>query len=194
LDRIKSAYEMAMERFKERKEVPPEEIEKMEYSTIGKTLAAKFLWEKEFEFLKEINKQPDKIKCHILAGAQEVFLNNIQMPTDKAALETTKKALEGMFIIKSNKDTLKEISGQMEHLFNYYEKTIEQAFGQFKDSFSAKMSASMKSIEQKVGGKVKIDPEKYPGFREEWMRAVSNLNDQYNNLLAEQKEKIKKIK
>jgi hypothetical protein len=129
-----------------------------------------------------------------LAGAQEVFLNNIQMPTDKAALETTKKALEGMFIIKSNEDTLKEISGQMEHLFNYYEKTIEQAFGQFKDSFSAKMSASMKSIEQKVGGKVKIDPEKYPGFREEWMRAVSNLNDQYNNLLAEQKEKIKKIK
>jgi hypothetical protein len=185
---------MAMERFKERKEVPPEEIEKMEYATIGKTMAAKFLWEKEFDFLKEINKHPDKIKGHIFAGAQEVFLNNIQMPTDKATLETTKKALEGMFVIKSNKDSLKEISGQMEHLFNYYEKTIEQAFGQFKDSFSAKMSASMKSIEQKAGGKVKIDPEKYPGFREEWMRAVSNLNEQYNNLLTEQKEKMKKIK
>jgi hypothetical protein len=82
----------------------------------------------------------------------------------------------------------------MEHLFNYYEKTIEQAYSQFRDSFSARMAASMKSIEQKVGSKIKIDPEKQPGFREEWMRAVSSLNDQYNNLLAEQKEKMKKIK
>ena len=194
MDRIKSAYEMAMERFKGRKEVPPEEIEKMEYAPIGKALAAKFLWEKEFDFLQEINKHPDKIKGYILAGAQEVFLSNIQMPVDKSTLETTNKALKGMFIVKRNKDALKEISGQMEHLFNYYEKTIEQAFGQFKDSFSARMSASMGSIEQKVGSKVKIDPEKHPGFREEWMRAVSNLNEQYNNLLAEQKEKIKKIK
>jgi len=194
LDRIRSAYEMAIERFKGRKEVPPEEIEKMEYAPIGRAMAAKFLWEKEFEFLQEINKHPDKIKDHILAGAQEVFLINIQMPVDKATLETTNKALKGMFIIKRNKDALKEISGQMEHLFNYYEKTIEQAFGQFKESFSARLSASMKSVEQKVGGKIKIDPEKHPGFREEWMRAVSNLNDQYNNLLAEQKEKIKKIK
>jgi hypothetical protein len=194
LDRIKSAYEMAMERFKGRKEVPPEEIEKMEYATIGKTLAAKFLWEKDFDFLKEISKQPDKIKGYILTGAQEVFLSNIQMPVDESTAATTKKALEGVFIIKSNKDALKEISGQVEHLFNYYEKTIEQAFGQFKDSFSAKVSASMKSIEQKVGGKIKFDPEKHPGFREEWLRAVSNLNDQYNNLLTEQKEKIKNIK
>lgn len=194
MDRIRSAYEMAMERFKERKEVPPEEIEKMEYIPMGKAFAARFLWEKDFDFLQDINKYPDKIKSYLLDGAQETFLSNIQMPIDEATLKTTKKALEGMFIIKMNKDVLKEISGQMEHLFDYYEKTIEQAYGQFKDSFSAKMSASMKSIEQKVGGKVKIDPEKYPGFREEWMRAVSNLNDQYNNLLTEQKEKMRNIK
>ncbi len=194
MDRIKSAYEMAMERFKGRKEVPPEEIEKMEYTPIGKALAAKFLWEKEFDLLREINKHSDKFKGHILAGAQEAFLSNIQMPVDKKTMETTNKALKGMFIIKTNKDALKEISGQMEHLFNYYEKTIEQAFDQFKDNFSARMSASMNSIEQKVGGKIKIDPEKHPGFREEWMRAVSSLNDQYNSLLAEQKEKMKKIK
>lgn len=194
MDRIKSAYEMAMERFKERKEVPPEEIEKMEYIPIGKAFAAKFLWEKDFDFLQEINKHPDKTKSYILDGAQETFLNNIQMPVDRATLDTTKKALEGLFIIKSNKEALKEISGQMEHLFNYYEKTIEQAFGQFKENFSARIAASMKSIEKKVGGKIKVDPEKQPGFREEWMKAVSSLNNQYNNLLTEQKEKLKKIK
>ena len=43
LDRIKSAYEMAMERFQQRKEVLPEEMEKMEYISEGKALAAKYL-------------------------------------------------------------------------------------------------------------------------------------------------------
>ena len=193
MDRIKSAYEMAMERFKERKEVPAEEIEKMDNIPIGKALAAKFLWGKEFDLLQEINKYPDKIKGFILEGAKETFLSNIQIPVDKTTLESTKKALEGMLLVKENKEALKEISGQLEHLFNYYEKTIEQAFSQFKENFSVKMAASMKSIEKKAGGKIKIDPEKMPGFREEWMRALSSLNDQYNSLLAEQKEKLNKI-
>jgi hypothetical protein len=194
LDRIKSAYEMAMERFKQRKEVPPDEIEKMDHIPTGKSLAAKFLWEKDFDFSIEINKYPDKIKGYVMEGAQETFLSNIQLPVDRATLETTKKALEGIALLKVNKGALKEVSGQLEHLFNYYEKTLEQAFGQFKEMFSARVAASMKSVEKKVGGKIKIDPEKQPGFKEEWMRAVSGLNAQYNQVLAEQKELLKKVR
>lgn len=194
MDRIKSAYEMAMERLKERKEVPPDEIEKMEHIPAGKALAAKFLWEREFDFLSEINKYPDKTKGYMMEGAQDTFLNNIQLPVDRATLETTKKALEGIAFTKVNQAALREVSAQLEHLFNYYEKTLEQAFGQFKERFSARMAASMKSLEKKVGGKIKVDPEKQPGFREEWMRAVGSLNAQYNQLLAEQKEILKKLR
>lgn len=194
MDRIKSAYEMAMERFQQRKEVHPDEIEKMDHIPAGKALAAKFLWEKDFDLVSEINKHPDKIKKYMADGAQETFLSNIQLPVDRSTLETTKKALEGIALLKVNKEALREVSVQLEQLFNYYEKTIEQAFGQFKEMFSAKIAASMKSIEQRVGSKIKIDPEKQPGFREEWMRAISSLNAQYNQLLAEQKEKLKKVK
>ena len=52
----------------------------------------------------------------------------------------------------------------------------------------------MKSLEEKVGVKLKIDPEKQPGFREEWTRAISSINTQYNQVLAEQKEKIRNIR
>lgn len=194
MDRIKSAYEMAMERLQQRKEVPPEEIEKMDHITAGKALAAKYLNEKGLDFLSEMNKYPGKIKGYMAEGAQETFLSNIQLPVDRATLETTKKALEGITLLKENKDALREVSGQIEHLFNYYEKTVEQAFGQFKEMFSARMAASMKSLEKKVGARIKVDPEKQPGFREEWMRTVNNLNAQYNQILDEQKEKLKKVR
>lgn len=194
MDRIKSAYEKAMERLQQRKEVLPEEIEKMDHITAGKALAAKYLNEKGLDFLSEMNKYPDKIKGYMAEGAQETFLSNIQLPVDRATLETTKKALEGITLLKENKGALREVSGQIEHLFNYYEKTVEQAYGQFKEMFSARIAASMKSLEKKVGAKIKVDPEKQPGFREEWMRTVSNLNAQYNQVLAEQKEKLKKVR
>ncbi|MDD4767610.1 MAG: hypothetical protein PHF87_08575 [Desulfotomaculaceae bacterium] len=52
----------------------------------------------------------------------------------------------------------------------------------------------MKSLEEKAGVKIKLDPEKQPGFREEWTRAVSSINTQYNQILTEQKEKLKNIR
>ncbi|MBP7331270.1 MAG: hypothetical protein KBA08_02990 [Firmicutes bacterium] len=194
MDRIKSAYEMAMERFQQRKEVPPEEIEKMGYILEGKTLAAKYLNEINFDILLEINKYPDKIRGYMAEGALETFLSNIQLPVDNATLETTKKALAGIALLTVNKRALNEVTGQLEHLLNYYESAIKQAFEQFKERFSARMAASMKSLEEKVGVKLKIDPEKQPGFREEWTRAISSINTQYNQVLAEQKEKIRNIR
>lgn len=194
MDRIKSAYEMAMERFQQRKEVPPEEIEKMEHIPAGKTLAAKYLNEKDIDLMAELSKYPDPIRGYMMEGAQETFLSNIQLPGDRASIETTKKALEGIALLKVNKDALREAAGQLEHLINYYEKTLEQAYGQFKERFAARMAASMQSLEKKVGAKIKVDPEKQPGFREEWMRAIASINAQYNQVLAEQKEKLKKLK
>jgi len=193
LDRIKSAYEMAMERFKQRKEVPQSEIERMELIPQGQALAAKFLREKEFDILSEVEKQAGDLRKYIIEGVQETFLNNLQMPGDKDTMEANKKAMEGLLLIKKNKNALKETFGQLEHLFQYYERTMEQAFGQFKERYAAKMSASLKKLEQRTGQKIKADPEKQPGFREEWMRAVSGINNQYEQLLREQKEKIRAL-
>ncbi|WP_192902778.1 DUF6657 family protein [Pelotomaculum propionicicum] len=182
-----------MERFKQRKEVPQSEIERMELIPQGQALAAKFLREKEFDILSEVEKQAGDLRKYIIEGVQETFLNNLQMPGDKDTMEANKKAMEGLLLIKKNKNALKETFGQLEHLFQYYERTMEQAFGQFKERYAAKMSASLKKLEQRTGQKIKADPEKQPGFREEWMRAVSGINNQYEQLLREQKEKIRAL-
>jgi len=182
-----------MERFKQRKEIPQSEIDRMEFIPKGQALAAKYLKENDFDLLSEAGKHPEEMRYYIIEGAQETFLSNILMPADKAALEANKKAMDGLLLIKSNKTGLKEALGQLENLFQYYEKTMEQAFGQFKERFAAKMDASLKTIEKRMGKKIKVDPEKQPGFREEWMMAVSGINGQYEQLLREQKDKIRAL-
>ncbi len=191
---IKSAYETAMERFSQRKEVPRSEIEKMENISLGKTIAAKFLRENNYDILAEINKHPDNIKEYLAEGAQETFLGNISLPTEKPDLDTNKIAMEGLLAIKKNKPAVVEIFSQLEHLFVYYDQTLAQAYSQFKDSYAAKISDTVKTLEKRAGTKLKIDIEKQPGFREEWIKYLSRLNSQYEGILAEQKDKLRQIK
>jgi len=193
LDKIKSAYERALERFNQRKEVPQAEIDRLEYMPVGKAMAAKYLREKDYDLVAEIKKYPDNVKKYIIEGIQETFFNNILPPMDKYTRETNKRAMEGILLLKKDKRAVGEVFGQMEYLFKYYEQAMVQTYSQFKESFAQKIQATLRSMEKMVGGKLKINPEKQPGFREEWMKVLSRLNSQYADILGEQKDKLRKI-
>ena len=190
MGKVKSAYEIALERFKQRGEAPQREIDRMENVPVGKALAAIFLKQKDYNILAEIDKHPENVREYLIEGARETFLNNISLPADSSTLETNKRAMEGLFQIKNDKRGVGEIFSQLEYLFHYYEQSLTQAYSQFKESYAAKISAA---LEQRIGTRMKVDPEKQPGFREEWMKYLSRLNSQYEGLLAEQKEKLRRI-
>lgn len=193
MDKIKSAYEMALERLKQRKEVPQEEIEKMEYIPVGKALAANFLKENNFNLSAEINSFPEQKRGYIIEGVQETFLNNIFLPDEETVKKMNERVKEGLLLIKKNRRGVEEVFKQLDHLFRYYEQAMSQTYSQFKESFALKLSASVRSMEKRVGAKLKIDPEKQPGFREEWMKVANRLNDQYKSYLEEQKANLRKI-
>lgn len=194
MDRIKSAYEMALERFKQRKEVPQSEIDRMEYVPVGKALAANFLREKNYDITAEINKYPNDIKVYLIEGAQETFLSNISLPIEISTMKTNKRAIEGLVKIKKNKQAVKEVCNQLEHLFRYYGQAMAQTYSQFKDNFTSRINETVNLMEKRTGTKIKVDPEKQPGFREEWMKFCGRLNRQYEGILTEQKEKLRNIK
>jgi len=193
LDKIKSAYEIAMERVKKIKDIPQDEIDKMEYIPKGKSIGALFLRDKNLDLLSEINKYPEKYREYIIEGIQESLLQNIHLPFDKSISEFNERVKEGLFLIKKNKSALKEVFKQLDHFFRYYEQTISQAYLQFKESFSSQLKESVKALEKRLGTRVKIDPEKQPGFYEEWLRFASQVNSQYETILQEQKNYIKQI-
>ncbi len=193
MSKIKTAYEMALERFKAREEVPQAEIDRMEYIPVGKGLAANFLKEANYDLTSEINKYPAAFKEYLIEGAQETLLNNISLPAEEETIKTNRKSMQGLLEIKRNKQAINAVYSQMEHLFQYYTQTLAQTYRQFKESFTAKINDTVKMMEQRTGTKVKADPEKQPGFREEWMKHLGRLNNQYETALAEHKEKLRRI-
>jgi ABC-type tungstate transport system permease subunit len=183
-----------MERASKLKEVPQEEIDKMEYIPKGKHIGAIYLHDKNIDILKELNKYPEMYRSYIIEGIQESLLQNLHLPFDKSAYEINDKVKSGLLAIKKNKNALKEIFRQIDHLFNYYEQTISQAYLQFKENYSMHLKESVKAVEKKLGTRVKIDPEKQPGFHDEWVRFASHINSQYEKILQEQKNFIRQIK
>ena len=194
MDRIKTAYEMALERFKQREEVPQAEMDRMEYEPAGKTIAAFFLREKNYDIMGELSKYPKQFQGYVLVGIEKTLLNNLLLPKDKKTIDENLRAMQGLLLIKKDKGSVKELLGQLEKLFKYYEQVYAQTYSQFKQQFAEQLSPSIKAMEKKTGQKIKADPEKQPGFREEWNKVVGHLNAQYEQVLDEQKEKLRNIK
>lgn len=194
MDRIKSSYEVALERFKQRGQVPQEEMDRLEYEPVGKTIAAVFLRDKDYDLLAELDKYPGQFHGYIYEGMQNTLFSNILPPIDKDTLESNLRSMQGILLIKKDKSTVEEVLGLLENLFRYYEQAYNQTYAQFKQRFTEKLEPSIRSMEQRTGQKFKVDPEKQPGFREEWNKVLGQLNAQFDQVLEEQKEKLRNIK
>ena len=49
------------------------------------------------------------------------------------------------------------------------------------------------SIAQQTGMSMKLEPSQHPKFQEEWMKVVDGLNDQYGNVLEQQKAMVEQL-
>lgn len=193
MDKIKSAYEMAMERFSKRKEMPRWEIDRMEYEPAGNRAAAAFLEDRGYNLKAEMERHPKSLRGYVAGGFEKTLLHNIMLPADQDTREVNIRAMEGLLAIKKNKRATEELFGQLEHLFTYYEKALAQTYSQFKEHFSEKIDAQVKLVEKRSGTKLKVNPEIQPGFQEEWFKIRGQLNMHYEKVLKELKEKLHKV-
>lgn len=193
MNKINSAYEKALERFQQKKAVPQSEIDRLEYTPVGSAIAASFLQEQDFNIIAEIKRHPEEFKKYIIQGIQETFLKNIRPPADRSLLEKNHKAMEGIYQIKMNKQAADQILNDLDYLLKYYEQAAKKAYSQFRENFAARINAKAKAMDKSAAGRMNIDPEKQPGFREEWMMVRSRLNAQYDEMLNEKKEKLRLI-
>jgi len=193
LDKIKSAYEMAMERFQQRDEVPKKEIDRLDSIPVGKAMAAAYIRENNYDLIAEISKQPAENRKYIIEGIHETFINNIQLPMEQHIADQNKRVMSGMLSIVENVEEVAAVFVQLTHLFNYYEQVSTQAYGQMKDAYRAKVMESARKIGNNNITEESIDPERYAGFREEWLRTRTRLNEQYQGALKESKDNLRKV-
>jgi hypothetical protein len=193
---MKSAWEKAMEKTENWGKLTEDELKRLEYIPIGNKLAAKFL-----ELEKPNNELEAELDKHkgtgtrkfIIDGAQETFLRNINLPHNDRDQSVAKKAMSGLKLVKENKNQLDAIFERIENLFNYYTEARQQAFNQFKQSFEDKVKQAAPALQQQMKNAAALEAGLQQQFQEEWRRASSQLDSQYEKALEEQKEQIQKI-
>ncbi len=193
---IKSAREIAMEKIEKMGEPTEEERLEWKYLPEGEKLAAKYL-KQDAELLPELNKFDKKALPYVTEGLSAVLIKNITLPENEGAKRTSKRAMDGIKVVKTDKAHAEAALNQIRHVFNHYDQQgaqqRKQAYEALKRDFQAKVEQALK---QQMGGNVsgiRIDIEKQPQFQEEWRKLKTQLDAQYIQLLAEYKQELESL-
>ena len=79
-------------------------------------------------------------------------------------------------------------------LITYYEQARQQAFNQFKTNFESRLpeiTRALQQQQQKTG--IPIETQVQLQFQEQWRRASSELDAQYEKVLNEHKREVEKL-
>ena len=192
---IKSAAEIAREKIARLGEVTEEERLKWKYLPEGEKLAARYLQDK-CNLATEIAKYDDKARVLVVGSISDILLRNITLPRNETLRKTSKKAMEGIKAIKTDKVATENVFSRIRHIIDHYSEQgaqqKKQAYDSLKKDFEEKLQ---EAVRQRTGvnGRINIDVEKQPQFLEEWQRLQARLEAQYLTLLDEYKQELKEI-
>ncbi len=191
---MKSAWEKALEKVEKLGKPTEEELKKLEYIPAGNTLAAKFLQEEKFDLDAELTKyKASGIRQYVIQGIQEIFMRNIALAHNEHDKKVTLRAMTGIKMLKDNKKQVDVISERINNLLSYYEQARQQAFTQFKKNFETKLQEMSKTLQQKPGAAANLEVQIQQQFQDEWRRASSELDAQYEKALEEHRQQIIKL-
>lgn len=196
MDEMKSAFERAMERAESLGKASEEDLTKWKYLPEGAKLAAKYLRD-EFDLATEIGKYDEKVRQHVVQGAQEAFIRNIDLPRNDLAKKKNKKVMEAIKELKRDKVGIENVYTKLRRVFSHYEKEGEQqrrqTYEAVKRDFEAKL---MQAAQQQPGAAPppRVNVESHPQFQQEWRRVLAQLDSQYLKLLDEYKKEISTIR
>lgn len=184
--KIKSALEKALERAAAMPEVTQDSIASIEYVPQGKSLAASYMNEEDFDLAGAVSKFSSDVKNHILNGIQEVLMANIVLPGNESVLENDYKAMEGIMAIKEDKPSAGQLLSELDSLLKYYQQVMSQTTEKFKKEYEMRISNKPSQNEQEM------ESEKME-FQQEWAKIVRQIEQQFGTGLADLKEKIKQV-
>ena len=192
---IKSAREIAMEKVEKLGSITDEERLKWKFVPEGEKLAAKYFKE-NCNLLVELNKYEQNTRNHVVDGAKDILIRNIDLPKDEASRKNTKKAMDGLRVLIQDKVGAENVFSKMRRVFEHYQsqgsQQKQQTYEKLKAEFTAKVQ---QAIQQQYGTAAgfKVDVERQPQFQEEWLKLQAQLDSQYLKLLDEYKQEIKNL-
>ena len=190
---IKSAREIAMEKVEKLGGVTEEERLQWQYVPEGEKLVAMYIKEGG-NLAAELDNYEEKARKYVVKGATDILVRNIDMPRNDAAKRNSKKAMDGLKTIKSDKVAVENTFSKIRHIFDHYAEQGEQQKKQAYESLKVEFTAGIQqAAQQQLGAmaeRMNIDVERQPQFQEEWHKLRNQMDLQYIQLLDEYKQEL----
>ncbi|ACA59664.1 hypothetical protein [Candidatus Desulforudis audaxviator] len=188
-ERIKTALEKAMERIADIN-VSTEELEREEHRANGKSAAARFLAERNFDLEAALAEYKESGRPYFREGAAQILIESLHPPVNESTAEANRRAMEGIGLLKRDRETVQQIFSEMEYLFDYYQQALRQAQLNLREAFERRAGETQRLIEEQTGVRMRVNPENSPQFREEWLRTINRIDTQYEEFLREHKTRL----
>jgi hypothetical protein len=190
LAEIKSALELALEKAEQYGRASREEMELAQHQEQGRRLAVQFL-KGEGDLEADLKGLPPQIQPAARMAIKEVFLRNLGLPRENAVDPRQDRAVEGLLRVAGNPKAMAQLQTELGQILQQFLHFRSNALQQLKARFSAGMGQMQQAMEAKYRQPVNVDVERLPQFQEEWLRFKAQLQQQFEPVLANLKEKMR---
>ena len=189
MDKMKTAYEIAMEKVEKLGEVTAADRLRWKYVPEGEKMALRFLKE-EANLVAELATYDEKAREHVVTGAQKILLVRIDLVRDDAVKRTNKRAMEGLKLLKKDTIAVENIYSQIRALLNFELEQGEQQRQQAYDSLKAQFEDKLRKMgSQAAGSQAALEQQ----FRQELRQVLAQIDVQYINQLDAYKKELEAI-
>lgn len=124
-------------------------------------------------------------------GLLNTFLRNLVLPRSEEQMsEGALSGLHEMAQLLPDSRNLDGLITELRSILSRYLEHRKQLKEQLEENFSAQIAMLEKTYAQQTGVNVKMSPAQHPKFAEEWQKALTRLNDQYDNAIMQYKDAI----
>ncbi|WP_345907419.1 DUF6657 family protein [Sphaerochaeta sp. UBA5849] len=192
---IKSAWELALEKA-ENLQVDPVKIKRDLKVKEGRQLAGTFL--SDIDATKESTKKqydavPVEDKEAFKEGMALTMLSNLALPRSAAFKESFAKVLDLGMILGEGNEQLEQLLGQLEGFFSQYLENQEDLVERLKQQYAPALQQKEAQLRKQYGPNFTLRPEQDPEFMKLLDKQLSQLDDQYTNILTQAKLQIKEL-
>ena len=191
---IKSALELALERTNS---VQGDKKLLLKSSTMEKGRKAAFDFlensdSKGSDIEKLLKSADNEEKGWIREGMFKVLVTYLKLPENEAALEKMARIRDAFIAISEKKKEISYLFGQVEDVFRQYLQNRKQVRENLDRNYAGKLREKEAALSKQLGQEVHLSAERDPEYLEYLHKMVSQLDEQYHEILIKIRAEIEK--
>lgn len=197
MNRIKSAFEKAMERAEQFEE--PGEEQRLAWKLLpeGQRLAGSFIKGQGSPF-STIEKAPPEHRSYLVKGMSEILVSNLQLPKTEEAQHANTRVIEGLERLLADKPPIKELLQRVRYVSDQYrqfglpqrEQAYQQLKAQMEQQVAEVMNRQMGPTAAPAGGALQVNVEAMPEFQQQWLAVSAQIDQQYEQHFEEYRKQL----